>query len=128
MMMKDGCTHASKTPSKNLTTIRDLKSLAAAEQAITTPQHLDVVSPTNPAMCRFPPGGYPYPTLNARYFATGSFCKRRLVGYSPKRTPIYNIVPSQLYCWPTRCASALIPIMEANPRVPKVFIVKTGNR
>lgn len=75
MMINAGCMQDSNMPSKNRTTIKDLKSLAAAEQAMTTPQKK---------------------TLAATYFATGSFCSRRLVGYSPTRTPMYKIVPSQL--------------------------------
>lgn len=75
MMINAGCMQDSNIPSRNRTTIKALKSLAAAEQAMTTPQRK---------------------TLAATYFATGSFCSKRLVGYSPTSTPMYNIVPSQL--------------------------------
>lgn len=74
-MINAGCMQDSNMPSRNRTTIKDLKSLAAAEQAMTMPHRK---------------------TLAATYFATGSFCSRRLVGYSPTSTPMYNIVPSQL--------------------------------
>jgi hypothetical protein len=67
MMMKEGCTQDSKTPRRNRTTMSEAKFLAAAEQAMTQPQQK---------------------TLTARYFATGSFWRRRLVGYSPTRTPM----------------------------------------
>ena len=67
MIMNEGWTQDSNTPSKNRTTIRDLKSFAAAEHAITTPQRK---------------------TLEARYFATGSFWSNKLVGYSPTSTPM----------------------------------------
>jgi hypothetical protein len=55
--------------------MRDLKFSAAAEQAITQPQRK---------------------TFVARYLATGNFWRRRFVGYSPTKTPMYKIVPSQL--------------------------------
>lgn len=75
IMMKAGWTQDSKTPSKKRTAMRDAKFFAAAEQAITQP-HKN--------------------TFVARYLATGSFWRRRFVGYSPTKTPMYKIVPSQL--------------------------------
>jgi hypothetical protein len=67
MMMNDGCTQDSKIPSRKRTTIRVLKSLAAAEQAITKPQQN---------------------TFADKYLATGSFWSSKLVGYSPTRIPM----------------------------------------
>lgn len=43
MIMNEGCTQDSKIPSRKRTTINALKFLAAAEQAITIPQHLNTV-------------------------------------------------------------------------------------
>lgn len=67
MMINDGWTQDSKIPSKKRTTISVLKSFAAAEQAITTPQRK---------------------TFADKYLATGSFWSNRFVGYSPTRTPM----------------------------------------
>ena len=75
MMMNAGWTQDSNTPRRKRTAINDPKLRDAAEHAITTPQQK---------------------TLAERYFATGNRWRRRFVGYSPTKTPIYRIVPSQL--------------------------------
>ena len=110
-----GCTQLSKNPNRNLTAMRAAKSVDAVEQATITPQ---------------------MKTLTDSIFARGSFCRRKFIGYSPHRIPMYRMVPSHWYCFvgqrrhektssnsqltscPTRCASVLIPMIDAKPNVP----------
>lgn len=93
-MMNAGCTQDSKRPNRNRTAIKLPKVFVAAEHETTVPQRktLDVVSRRIFKRERVDTH------FAARYFATGIFWRRKLVGYSPARMPIYKIVPSQLYC------------------------------
>src|SRR5437879_4781634 len=71
-----GCTQLSKNPSRNRTVMSAGNLVEAAEQATMTPQ---------------------MKTLTDSILARGSFCRRKFIGYSPQRIPIYRIVPSHWY-------------------------------
>lgn len=87
----DGAIMASKEPSMNLRPRRDLKSVHEDMMASEEPQRKMAAAMT-----------FPLGSLTRIQAATGCMTSWAM----------YRMEPSQEYCFPTRCASSLMPKME----------------